>query len=426
MWEIEANNPKLRTWLDVPEGSDFPIQNIPFGIAFSGESSPFPVSRIGDTIINLSALADYGYFNGIGINDLSVFNMPVLNPLIGLGRLAWRAVRERISEIFRLESPDLRENKKALDKVIKHASVVKILMPVKPTDYTDFYSSEQHAVNMGQLFREGKEGLMSNWKYMPVGYHGRVSSIVVSGTPVHRPKGQFRSGSAEYPEFGPTRELDFELEVAFVIGKSTRLGEAVRISDAEDHIFGLLLFNDLSARDIQRWEYQPLGPFLGKNFGSVISPWIITMEALEGFRVNGPAQDPGVLEYLSFEGKNNFDISLEVFIQPEDQKPVRCSGSNFKYIYWNIYQQLAHHTVNGCSINIGDIYASGAISGPEPGSFGSMIELTWKGSRPIQMPDGTSRIFLHDKDSVIIKGFAEKDGIRIGFGECKTKILPAK
>jgi fumarylacetoacetase len=298
-------------------------------------------------------------------------------------------------------------------------------MPVRISNYTDFYSSEEHATNVGTMFRDPKNALLPNWKHLPVGYHGRASSIVVSGTNIHRPKGQIKPPDAEFPVFCPSRKMDFELEVAFITCSETKLGQSITTKEAEEHIFGFVLFNDWSARDIQQWEYVPLGPFLGKNFGSTVSPWIVTMDALEPFRVAGPEQFPHVLPYLTFEGAKNFDLQLEVFLQPEKGEAVTVCRSNFKYLYWNVSQQLAHHTVNGCNIQVGDLYASGTISGPSPGSYGSMLELTWNGQKPLQMPDGTERKFIEDGDTVIIKAVAEKDGVRIGFGECKGKILPA-
>jgi fumarylacetoacetase len=275
------------------------------------------------------------------------------------------------------------------------------------------------------MFRDPANALLPNWRHLPVGYHGRSSSIVVSGTAIHRPRGQIKPSNSETPVFGPTQELDFELEVAFIAGKKTALGSSVSTADAEDHIFGMLLFNDLSARDIQRWEYVPLGPFLAKSFGSVVSPWVITLDALEPFRVPGPIQEPEVLPYLQFTGNHNFDIQLDVLIQPESHTGYRVCHSNYKFIYWNIAQQLAHQTVNGCNINVGDIYASGTVSGTTTDSFGSMLEIAWKGTKPVKMPDGSERSFIHDNDTVIMRGYCKKRGFRLGFGEVVTKILSA-
>jgi fumarylacetoacetase len=292
-------------------------------------------------------------------------------------------------------------------------------------DYTDFYSSREHATNVGMMFRDPSNALLPNWLHLPVGYHGRASSIVVSGTNLHRPKGQIRPNQEEPPIYSASRQLDFELEVAFVVGKSTALGSSVSTEAAEDYIFGLALFNDWSARDIQSWEYVPLGPFLGKNFGSTLSPWIVTLEALELVRVPGPKQDPKVLPYLEYSGDKSFDLNLDVVIKTEKGDEKNVCRSNFKYMYWTMVQQLAHHTVNGCNLRVGDLCASGTISGPTPDSYGSMLEISWKGTKPVQMPDGSERKFINDGDSVIMRGWGERNGIRIGFGTCEGKVLPA-
>ena len=300
-----------------------------------------------------------------------------------------------------------------------------MLLPVKIGDYTDFYSSIEHATNVGKMFRDPENALLPNWRYLPVGYHGRASSIVVSGTPIHRPKGQFKDANMEKPAFGPSRSMDFELELAFITGKSTQLGDSISTQEAEDYIFGMVLFNDWSARDIQAWEYVPLGPFLGKNFGSSISAWVVPLEALEPFRLAGPVQEPEVLPYLSCSKTHNFDIQLEVWLQPDGKEASKICTSNFKYMYWSMAQQLAHHTVNGCNVNIGDLMASGTISGPTEDSFGSMLELSWKGTRPLTLDTGESRTFIQDNDTVRMRGYAEKGGIRVGFGEVSGKLLPA-
>jgi fumarylacetoacetase len=410
------------SWIRVERESDFPVQNVPFGIFSSEGRSARAATRIGDTVIDLHALAMAGLLDGLGINP-SVFSHDTLNPLIGLGKALCRELRCRIAEIFDQDNPVLR------DLPGKHAGIlfpvreVKMLMPVQVGDYTDFYSSIEHATNVGIMFRDPANALLPNWKHLPVGYHGRSSSIVVSGTDIHRPKGQTKADTAEFPEFGPSRQVDFELEMAFITCRKTDLGQSVSTAEAEDHIFGMVIFNDLSARDIQKWEYVPLGPFLAKNFGSVISPWIVTLDALEPFRMPGPPQDPPVLPYLQFEGDHNFDIRLDVFIQPDGQPEQRVCHSNYKYMYWNLVQQLAHQTVNGCNINPGDMYGSGTISGPTPDSFGSMLEIAWKGTRPVKMADGTERKFINDNDSIIMRGYCIKEGLRIGFGEVRTRIL---
>lgn len=420
---IKANNPNLKSWVEVPHGSDFPIQNLPFGIFKTKYLSPVAGVAIGDHVLDLVYLHENGFLDGLGLPS-GIFNQRFLNDFIALGKKQTREVRERISELLQHDNTELKNNVAAREIALIPMNEVQMLMPVRVPNYTDFYSSEEHATNVGSMFRDPKNALLPNWKHLPVGYHGRPSSIVVSGTPIKRPKGQIKLGD-DPPSFASTRKLDFELEVAFITCSETKLGSHVTTSHAEDHIFGFVLFNDWSARDIQTWEYVPLGPFLAKNFGSTVSPWIVTLDALEPFRVKGPDQFPNVLPYLFTEGEKNFDIRLEVLIEPERSQPTTVCRSNFKYMYWNVNQQLAHHTVNGCNIQVGDMYASGTISGPSPGSYGSMLELTWNGQKPLSMPDGSERKFIEDGDTVIMKGYAEKDGVRIGFGECKGKILPA-
>jgi len=421
---IAANNPTLKSWIEVPTDSDFPIQNIPFGIIKTGRAQPHVATIIGDTLIDLAALAELGYFDDLQI-DNSVFFMPYLNEFMALGKTTTRAVRERISHIFQHDNAELHDNEEHKSQVLVDAPYTQNLMPVEVRDYTDFYSSREHATNVGTMFRDPNNALLPNWLHLPVGYHGRASSIVVSGTPIHRPKGQQKPKDAEKPVFGASKLLDFELEMGFVVGQSTQLGQSVSTAEAEDYIFGLVLFNDWSARDIQGWEYVPLGPFLGKSFASSISPWVVTLDALDHFRIEGPEQDPPVLPYLQYEGKKRFDINLEVLIQPEGGNAHSVCKSNFKNMYWNMVQQLAHHTVNGCNLNIGDMCGSGTISGATPDTYGSMLELSWRGSKPLAMPDGSERKFINDGDTVIMRGFGEKDGVRIGFGEVTGKVLPA-
>jgi fumarylacetoacetase len=423
MIEIKANNPNLKSWVEVPKDSDFPIQNLPFGIFKTKYLSPVAGVAIGNFVLDLVYLHENGFLDGLGLPS-GIFNQRFLNDFLALGKKKCREVRERISELLQHDHDELKNNVGAREIALIPMNEVQMLMPVRVPNYTDFYSSEEHATNVGSMFRDPKNALLPNWKHLPVGYHGRPSSIVVSGTPIKRPKGQIKIGE-EPPAFASTRKLDFELEVAFITCSETKLGSHITTQQAEDHIFGFVLFNDWSARDIQQWEYVPLGPFLGKNFGSSVSPWIVTMDALEPFRVKGPEQFPHVLPYLFAEGNKNFDIRLDVLIQSDKSEPTTVSRSNFKYMYWNVNQQLAHHTVNGCNIQVGDMYASGTISGPSPGSYGSMLELSWNGQKPLTMPDETERTFLEDGDTVIMRGFAEKDGVRIGFGECKGKILPA-
>jgi len=343
-----------------------------------------------------------------------------------LGKEKTRSVRERLSDLLNKDNAELRDNKPAREIALIPMNEAEMLMPVNVPNYTDFYSSEEHATNVGTMFRDPDNALLPNWKHIPVGYHGRASSIIPTGVDIHRPKGQTKAPDADTPTFGPCKRLDFELEMAFITCKENGLGNAVSTKDAEDHIFGLVLFNDWSARDNQVWEYVPLGPYLAKSFASSISPWIVTLDALEPFKTPGPKQEPKVLPYLEFEDDKNFDINLQVSLQPDGGEENVICNSNFKYMYWNMNQQLAHQTVNGCNLQVGDMYASGTISGPTPDSYGSMLELAWKGTKPVKLSDGTERKFLEDGDTVIMRGHAEKDGVRVGFGEVRSKVLPAK
>lgn len=422
---IKANDPSLKSWVEVSKDSDFPIQNLPFGIFKTQYLAPGAGVAIGDYILDLTYLDENGFLDGLGL-PAGIFNQQYLNAFIGLGKEKTRAVRNRISELLREDNDELRDNKPAREIALIPMEEAQMLMPVKVPNYTDFYSSVEHATNVGTMFRDPENALLPNWKHIPVGYHGRASSIVPTGVEIHRPKGQTKAPDAENPTFGPSKRLDFELEMAFITCKENGLGNSISTDKAEDHIFGFVLFNDWSARDIQVWEYVPLGPFLAKNFASSISPWVVTMDALEPFRVAGPEQKPEVLPYLKYQGQKNFDVNLQVLLQPDGGEENVICNSNFKYMYWNVNQQLAHHTINGCNIQVGDMYASGTISGPTPDSYGSMLELAWKGTKPLKLSDGSERKFLEDGDTVIMKGYAEKDGVRIGFGEVRTKILPAK
>lgn len=413
----------LHAWLPVNENSDFSIYNIPFGIFSTDAVTPRAATRIGDTVIDLKELFELGYFKELGIHE-NPFEHTTLNHFISLGKPITKTVREIL--IMLLSNPDstLKQNTEHQKRAFFQFENVKMLMPVAVGDYTDFYSSRQHATNVGIMFRDPANALLPNWLHLPVGYHGRASSIVVSGTGFHRPKGQRKGPNDPEPVFGPSTQLDMELEVGFIIGKQTQMGQSISTKEAEDHIFGFVLFNDWSARDIQAWEYVPLGPFLGKNFCSSISPWVVTLEALERFKTPGEIQSPEVLPYLKYEGNKNLDIELEVILKTENGDENVISKSNYKYMYWNMTQQLAHHTINGCNVNVGDIMASGTISGETENSFGSMLELTWRGTKPLKLKDGTERKFFHDKDTVIIRGFGHKDGVRVGFGEVSGTILP--
>lgn len=423
---IKANNPKLTSWIDVKPDSDFSIQNLPFGVYSHLGSTPKVSTAIGNNVVDLSALFKAGLFEDCGLPTENIFDQAFINDFMALGKQVGRTVRNRLSELFESSNSEFRDNLDLRIRSLIPMNEVEMKMPVRIGDYTDFYSNKEHATNVGTMFRDPANALLPNWVHLPVGYHGRASSIIISGEPIHRPKGQTKAPDAKLPSFGPCKRLDFELEMAFVTCKNNPLGNSISTEGAENYIFGFVLFNDWSARDVQTWEYVPLGPFMAKNFASSISPWIVTMDALEPFRVNGPDQKPKVLPYLKTNGNKNFDINLEVGITPEHSFEKVVCRSNFKNMYWNVNQQLAHHTANGCNIKIGDMYASGTISGPTPESYGSMLELAWKGTKPISMPDGTERKFLHDGDTVVMRGYAKKDKVRVGFGEVKTKILPAK
>lgn len=412
----------LKTWLPVNENSDFSIYNIPFGVYTDKDVKHHICSAIGEYIIDLFELESKDVFD---INR-SVFDQAYLNDFIEMGKPITNKVRSKIMELLCDENSIIKTDATFFNKVFKKQSDVKMLLPVKVGDYTDFYSSIDHAINIGTMIRDPKNALMPNWKHLPVGYHGRASSICVSGQSFYRPKGQQKPADAELPVYGPSKLLDIELETAFIIGKSTLMGDTVSTAKADDHIFGMVLFNDWSARDIQTWEYVPLGPFLSKNFASTISPWVVTLEALEPYRTKGYLQDPKVLPYLEYTGDRNLDIKLEVSLKPQNGEENKIITSNYKYMYWTMEQQLAHHTVNGCNINVGDMMASGTISGPEPHEFGSMMELTWRGTKPIKLKDGTERKFVNDNDTIIIRGYCKKDGMRVGFGECVGTLLPAK
>lgn len=424
MVEIKANDPSLKSWVEVPANSDFPIQNLPFGVFRTESQLPRVGVAIGEKVLDLKALHILGYLENLPFR-LEDFLADSLNPMMSQGKVACRDLRNRVSKLLRSDMPDLRDREHHVRQVLVNQSEVQMLLPVKIGDYTDFYSSEDHARNVGTMFRDPAKALLPNWKHLPVGYHGRSSSIVVSGTPVVRPQGQVNPSDETPPTFGPTKQLDFELEVAFITFDGKAQGQRISTSEAEDFIFGMVLFNDWSARDVQRWEYVPLGPFLAKNFSSTISPWVVTLDALEPFRVAGSVQDPEVLPYLKFEGNKNIDINLQVSIAPENGGETVVSNSNYKHMYWNMNQQLAHHTVGGCNVRCGDMMASGTISGPTEGSFGSMLEIAWKGTKPVAMNDGSTRNFIQDGDTVVIRGYAQKGNVRVGFGECAAKVLPA-
>jgi len=421
--QITANNPALRSWVAVAADSEFPIQNLPFGIFQTAQTTKRVGVRIGDFVLDLFQMAQFGYFDNLSFAATD-FNQDYLNPMMRHGKLATRALRNRIAELLSIENTTFQHNPNQQQALIPVAEV-QLSLPIQIGDYTDFYSSKEHATNVGIMFRDPANALLPNWLWIPVGYHGRASSVIASGEPVVRPKGQIKPEDNEAPIFAPSRQIDFELEMGFITFDGKPLGQSISTAEAEDYIFGLCLFNDWSARDIQKWEYVPLGPFLAKNFASSMSCWIVTLDALEPFACPTPAQDPAVLSYLQFEGNKSYAINLEVAIEAPACPEQVVSRSNFKYMYWNMSQQLAHHTVNGCNVRCGDLMGSGTISGPTPDSYGSMLELAWKGTKPIQMPDGSERRFIQDHDTVIMRGFCEQNGVKIGFGEVRSLLLPA-
>ncbi len=406
----------LKSFIEVHPESDFPIQNLPYGIfSTQSNSSPRVGTRIGDWVVDLSMLDAEKLFG----RQYGFFADPTLNRFMSAGREVWREIRQQLIGLLSSDNSPIK--KEALIPIQE----VQMHLPVAIGDYTDFYASREHATNVGIMFRGRENALMPNWLHLPVGYHGRASSVVLSGADVIRPRGQVASNGV--PEFITSRSLDFELEMGFFIGTGNHLGEPISIENAHEHIFGMVLLNDWSARDIQAWEYQPLGPFLAKNFATSISPWVVTMDALEPFRVNGPKQEPTPLPYLKTDSANGLDLNLEVTLQSASMDaPQTISRSNMKYLYWSMEQMLAHHTVTGCNMRTGDLCGTGTISGPTEDSYGSMLELTWRGEKPISLPNGETRKFLQDGDTVVMKGYCQGVGYRVGFGEVMGKIVPAK
>lgn len=421
-------NSQLRSFIPVAPDSHFPIQNLPYGV-FKPKAGGLPRIgvAIGEMILDLRVLAEAGLFNGPALAGQSVFEQATLNAFMALGHAAWREARQTLTHLLEANTPTLRDNAPLRDAALLPQASVEMLLPATIGDYTDFYSSREHATNVGTMFRGPENALLPNWLHLPIGYHGRASSVVISGTHLHRPVGQTKPTEAPAPVFGPSRSLDFELEMGFFVGSGNALGQPIPIEQAEEHIFGLVLVNDWSARDIQQWEYQPLGPFLSKNFGTSLSPWVVTLEALEPSRVAGPSQAPQPLPYLRGAALASYDINLEVWLQGEVMPdPHRLSATNFKHLYWSMAQQLAHHTSNGCNLQPGDLLASGTISGPTPGSRGSLLELAWRGTQPLQFPNGETRSWLQDGDEVMMTGWCAGSDYRVGFGEVTGKVLPAK
>jgi fumarylacetoacetase len=424
---ISTTDPTLRSFIPISADSHFPIQNLPYGVFRRRSNKEARIGvAIGDMVLDLNLLQQSHLFDVPSLQGGAVFRSANLNDFLALGRPAWGEARSLISRLLRDSEPTLRDNAPLRNQALSPMSEVVMLLPVVIGDYTDFYSSREHATNVGIMFRGPENPLLPNWLHLPVAYHGRASSIVVSGTDLRRPKGQAKPPDAPAPTFGPSRSLDFELEMGFFIGTGNELGRPIPIAEAPEHIFGMVLVNDWSARDIQAWEYQPLGPFLGKSFGTSISPWVVTMEALEPFRTPGPVQEPTPLPYLQTMGNWAYDIHLEVFLQgARMDRPQRICVSNLRHMYWNICQQLAHHASNGCNLRTGDLLATGTISGPTPDSYGSLLELTWRGTRPLLFPGGEQRAFLQDGDKVTMTGWCQGNGYLVGFGEVTGTILPA-
>ncbi len=423
-----TTDPEIESFVPVPDASDFPIQNLPFGLfRLPGESEPRIGVAIGEMVLDLSLIEEQGLLDTPKLKGKGVFREPSLNSFLALGREAWCEARLRIHRLLRSDEPTLRDDATLRAASLRPMAAIEMLLPVKIGDYTDFYSSREHATNVGTMFRGADNALMPNWLHLPVAYHGRASSVIVTGTDIRRPYGQTKTDAADAPTFHPTRRLDIELEMGFFVGPGNKLGSPIPVTEAREHIFGMVLVNDWSARDIQKWEYQPLGPFLAKNFATSISPWIVTLDALAPFRCPGPVQDPTPLPHLRNDGERAYDIVLEVCLQTATMRePHRIARTNFKYLYWDIDQQLAHHTSSGCNMRTGDLLASGTISGPTEDSRGSLLELTWAGKEPIRLPNGEERRFLEDGDRVTIRGRCESAGYRIGFGEVTAKVLPAE
>ena len=426
---MSTTDKNLTSFIDIASDSDFSIHNLPYGIFSETEDATGNDKRragvaIGEHVLDLSVLETEGLLT---LTGGKYFDQPTLNPFIESGRDNWTKARKTIQTLLSADSKTLSDNQDLMSKALFKQADVTMHLPVHVPGYTDFYSSEEHATNVGTMFRDPSNALLPNWKEMPVAYNGRASTVIVSGTDIIRPSGQLKPSPDERPIFSACKRLDFELETAFIVGKPNKIGQPIAIENAWDHIFGMVLFNDWSARDIQKWEYVPLGPFNAKTFASEISPWIVTLDALQPFKTSSPTQDPQPLAYLRDKmDDNSFDINLSVELMPANAEnaTVLCE-SNFKYLYWSMTQQLTHHTISGCKVEVGDMMGSGTISGPTPDTFGSMLELAWNATKPITLDSGETRSFIEDGDTVIMKGYAEKEGIRVGFGEVRGTVLPA-
>jgi fumarylacetoacetase len=419
------NDPKLRSFIDVAPTSDFPIQNLPYGVFSSKDGlAPRVGVAIGDFVLDLWELEQD---SRLDVGPLGVFSQPSLNAFMALGPKVWSATRARISELLRSDHPELRDNRELRARALVPMADVRLYMPFAVSGYTDFYSSKEHATNVGVMFRGKDNALQPNWLHMPIGYNGRASTVVVSGTKVRRPRGQLKPPTAEVPSFGACKRLDFELEMGVVVGQASPMGEMLTEKQAEEMIFGFVILNDWSARDIQQWEYVPLGPFQAKAFATSISPWVVTREALEPFRMQGPAQQPEPLAYLKQTQPNNYDLQLDVALRAGAMNEAKtiCS-TNFKYMYWSSVQQLVHHASSGCAMNVGDLLGSGTISGPEKHQRGSLLEISWNGTEPVELASGVTRSFLENGDSLVMRGWCQGDGYRVGFGEVEGTIVAAE
>ncbi|MCE7736774.1 MAG: fumarylacetoacetase [Candidatus Heimdallarchaeota archaeon] len=415
----------IESFLKVDENSDFPIQNLPYGIfSEKGKNNPRVGVAIGDQILDLSILEKEELLPTN--SDVNVFDQKYLNNFMELGRTVWKNVRSEIQRLLNKDTQDLRDNNQLRSKVFFKMQECDLLIPIKTTDFTDFYASRDHAFNVGTMFRGPESALMDNWLHIPIAYHGRASSIIVSGQDIKRPSGQLKPPTMDKPYFGPSKRLDYEFEMGIYIGVGNDLGEPIPIANTMDHIFGLVILNDWSARDIQGWEYRPLGPFNAKNFASSVSPWVVPIDALTDFQIELPTQDPEVLDYLKEDKRISFNITLDIELQTEKMdKPVLLGKSNFKNIYWTMNQMVAHHSITGCNMQTGDLLGTGTISGPTKESRASLLESSWGGKEPISLPNGEERKFLEDGDTVIMKAYCQNDKYRIGFGEVRTTILPA-
>lgn len=415
----------LKSFIEVAPESHFPIQNLPYGAYMTPDGETHLCTAIGEQLVDLFELDESGLIDGPLLGGQMIFQDSTLNYFMSMGKEAWMEARATLQALLSSSNPILRDDPVLRERVFKDRHSARMMLPVQIGDYTDFYSSEQHARNVGSMFRDPENALLPNWKHLPVGYHGRASSIVISGTDLHRPKGQVMDQDSEQPAFKASERVDFELEMGFFTGPGNTLGNPITVDQAEDHIFGLALLNDWSARDIQKWEYQPLGPFLAKNWATTISPWIVTMEALSPFKIPLGKQTPEPLVYLKEKAPSSYDIHLEVSLKSKKlDRPFTLCSTNYREVYWSMAQQLAHHTVTGCNVQPGDLYGSGTISGAEKNSYGSMLELAWNGADPVELPSGEIRSFLEDGDEVILSAYADANEYRIGFGEARGTILP--